>query len=420
MSDPNNGLVVPKAERKPLRIRAAALFSPSGPVTQQDLFAGRVQQMQDLISAHSEAGRHAVVYGERGVGKTSLAATMVEILTPHAIAVRINCDSSDDFASTWRKVFDEVDLIHQTAGVGFTPAVQQHINTAASMLPEDDVTPNDVRKALVVLTQTKRVVVFLDEFDRLDSSRVGAAFADTVKTLSDQLVPATLVMVGVADSVEDLIAEHRSTERALAQIHMPRMSTRELSEIVNRVKAIGMEADREARQEITHLSQGLPHYTHGLSQSAAVAAVDRGSRLITPADVQAGVRIMIKRQAQESVTSAYHRATFSTRETLYKEVLLACALAPADDLGYFASSDVRIPLSKIMGRRYEIPAFSQHLKELSEVGGARGHVLQRAGTSRKFRFRFINPLLQPYIVLRGIDDGLISMTQARELAEKDG
>ena len=101
---------------------------------------------------------------------------------------------------------------------------------------------------------------------------------------------------------------------------------------------------------------------------------------------------MIERpRAQESVVSAYHRATFSTRETLYRQVLLACALAPGDDLGYFASGDVRRPLSAIMGRPYDIPAFSQHLNELSE--GSRGPVLQKAGTSRKFRFRFINPLL---------------------------
>ena len=67
--------------------------------------------------------------------------------------------------------------------------------------------------------------------------------------------------------------------------------------------------------------------------------------------------------------SAYHSATFSTRETLYRQVLLACALAPGDDLRYFASADVRAPLSMIMGRPYDIPAFSQHLNELSDPEG---------------------------------------------------
>jgi hypothetical protein len=96
-------------------------------------------------------------------------------------------------------------------------------------------------------------------------------------------------------------------------------------------------------------------------------------------------------------------------------VLLACALAHGDDLGYFASGDVRAPLSEIIGRPYEIPAFSQHLNELSDPEGTRGLILQKAGTSRKFRFRFINPLLQPYVVLRGLADKMITMDQVRLL-----
>ncbi len=184
---------------------------------------------------------------------------------------------------------------------------------------------------------------------------------------------------------------------------------------MNRVRRIDMSVDREARRQITRLSQGLPHYTHVLSQAAAVAAIERGSRQITPVDVDIAIRVSIERKAQETVVNAYHKATFSTRETLYRQVLLACAVAPGDDLGYFASGDVREPLSAIMGRPYDIPAFSQHLNELSDPDGDRGPVLQKAGTSRKFRFRFINPLLQPYVVLRGLADGMISMGQMQHL-----
>jgi Cdc6-like AAA superfamily ATPase len=411
-------VVVPRAERLELSTRASLLFSPSGPVTTEELFAGRTTQMRDLVMVSGQAGQHAVVYGERGVGKTSLAATMVEILRPTAIAVRANCDSSDDFASVWRKVLEEIQIVQQVRGAGFSPEVRSAISTAAEMLPPDTVTPNDVRRVLTVASSQLSVVVFLDEFDRLERSASAALFADTIKTLSDQLVPATVVLVGVADDVEGLIAEHRSVERALVQIHMPRMSTDELSEIVNRVRRVQMDVARDARRQITGLSQGLPHYTHGLSQAAAVAAVERGSRLITTTDVATAIRELVERRAQETVTTAHHRATFSTRETLYRQVLLACALAPGDELGYFASADVRAPLSAIMGRPYDIPAFAQHLNELSDPDGRRGPVLQKAGTSRKFRFRFINPLLQPYVVLRGLADNMITSAQIQMLTNQ--
>ena len=90
---------------------------------------------------------------------------------------------------------------------------------------------------------------------------------------------------------------------------------------------------------------------------------------------------------------------------MYKQVLLACALAVSDEIGSFAAVDVREPLSRIMGRRYEIPAFSQHLNAFSE--SSRGPVLQRMGSSRRFRFRFVNPLMQPFVIIEGIKKALI-------------
>ena len=55
-----------------LSYEAAQIFSPSAPVDEAALFAGRQTQIRKLIEAVLEKGKHAVLYGERGVGKTSL------------------------------------------------------------------------------------------------------------------------------------------------------------------------------------------------------------------------------------------------------------------------------------------------------------------------------------------------------------
>ena len=62
--------------------------------------------------------------------------------------------------------------------------------------------------------------------------------------------------------------------------------------------------------------------------------------------------------------------------------------------------------SAIMKRRYDIPAFARHLNALCEI--ERGPVLQKRGITRKFRFRFLNPLLEPYVIMRGISSGMLS------------
>ena len=383
----------------------AEAFRPAAPVSSRDLFAGRTEQMSELLSVMAQPGQHGVIFGERGVGKTSLATVMARGITPGRLATRVNCDSNDTFTTVWRKVMENIQFEVEQPAFGFSDEVKTTVVSAARYVPADDVAPDDVRRVLHALGLSSPVVVFIDEFDRLTAPGIDALFADTIKTLSDQEVPATIVLVGVADDVDELIAEHGSIERALVQVRMPRMSRLELAVIVNQgFDFAEMRMDADALDRITRLSQGLPHYTHMLAQQAGMAALDDAVAQASLAHVDAAVFRSIEK-AQQSLRSSYHTATFSTRTTLYREVLLACALAKGDELGFFAASDVREPLTRIMGRRYEIPAFAQHLNELSER--RRGPVLQKKGSTRRFRYRFVNPLLQPHVIMRGLSEGLI-------------
>ena len=92
-----------------------------------------------------------------------------------------------------------------------------------------------------------------------DGKLIKRGIADTVKTLSDHAVSATVVLVGVADSVGELIEEHESVERALIQVHMPRMSYKEVEEIVTTgMNRLSLSVDSHALRRICILAQGLP------------------------------------------------------------------------------------------------------------------------------------------------------------------
>jgi hypothetical protein len=230
--------------------------------------------------------------------------------------------------------------------------------------------------------------------------------ADTIKTLSDYAVPATVVIIGVADSVDELIGEHQSIERALIQVPMPRMSRGETEQIVrNGLVRLQMTIDEDALDEVAQLSQGLPYITHLLALNSAKTAVGNKHRRISSTDVDLGIKAAVD-QWQQSIKSAYYHATKSQQPGhIYKEVLLACALAETDDLGYFAAADVRGPLRLITGKQYDIPNFARHLKELSEPG--RGDMLNRTGEKRRLRYRFNGPMMRPYVVMRGFTDQLL-------------
>lgn len=230
------------------------------------------------------------------------------------------------------------------------------------------------------------------------------ALADTVKTLSDNSLNSTLILVGVADSVDQLIADHASIDRALIQVPMPRMSKKELLEIVDKgLKSCEIRVDDRVRERLADYSIGLPSYTHLLAREAALAAVKAERTLIIDQDLKNAVKESVDNQLGTHLT-LYTEAVSAPRGIIFKPVLLACALAEKDEKGWFYAANVVQPLSLIMKRKIEIPAFARHLKDFSEK---RGPILEQK--ERKYRFR--KPLMEPFIVLRGLADNLINENQ---------
>ena len=89
----------------------------------------------------------------------------------------------------------------------------------------------------------------------------------------------------------------------------------------------------------------------------------------------------------------------------------ACALADADEFGYFAAADLRAPLKKVTGKDYDIPTFSRHLSAFSSE--SRQQILQLKGEKNQRRFRFKDPLMQPYVIMQGVRDGLIELSSVK-------
>ena len=411
-------------DRRLIRIaQAAVVFTPRVPIDRAKNLSGRADQISRMIGAVYQHGAHAIMYGERGAGKTSLAECLLELLREantsdrRVFAPRVNCDTGDTFDSLWRKVFGKLEVVRRDDPMGFRGAADEQVETVLDDLGEDEVAPEDVRRELYEFGSQSLLVVILDEFDRLRGESITRLVADTIKTLSDANVPCTLLIVGVGDSVTGLIREHESVGRHLVEVPVPRMPAAEQKDIVSsRLPKLGLSITPDALDLFPAMCRGLPFYVHLLGQKAAQSAIQRGATEIDRDAIAAAVGAAVG-DSERVLKQAYSDATTSPQKNRLPHTLAACALARTDEFGYFTPKAVCDSLGRVLGQSMKIGDFNKHLPRF--ISPDHGEVLQRTGQQRNRRFRFRDPLMEPFVLMKSLGDGLISLDHVAGLPADD-
>ena len=369
------------------------------PIRESDLFAGRALEISRMLKATMNIGRHVVLYGDRGVGKTSLSNIFWKRFNAGLqsfVVGKVQARPDDDFDSLWRRGLEELSGSLKLKGAATELGLS---------IDDSRVTPSQVRRELEQINPNLLPIVIIDEYNEIEDAQSRRLMANLIKELYDFSVPVTLILVGVAENIGTLLEDHKSVDRALTQIPLLRMSEEELSEIIgNGVSGTPLAFADSARHAVVNLSRGLPFFTQTLSRYAAQEAIEARQLVVTTRHVEAALGEFIE-DSGESFKEAYREATRSNQANYFKESLLACALAPTDENGFFTMNDVVKPFSGIMRNQKRIAHFDKHLRRFSSPEG--GSVLTARGGDRQRIFRFSDPMMQPYVIIRGIQNRTI-------------
>ena len=398
-------------QQSEIRSSLRQFFTPTQPITLPDLLTGRMDLLSRVCEDLLLPSQHVLLYGDRGVGKTSIARVLALLAEgmeeAKSLAITVSCDTNDTFSTIWRKVLQEVRISRRKPSIGLTRA--NEVEVVSRYSPSGDLdSPNDIRILVEDSIEAGGLplTVIIDEYDRVVDDDARRLMTDTIKMFSDNSTGCTLVLVGVSQSVEELIDAHQSIARNLDFVHVEPMGTEELAKIVrNGFGKAGLDFEAGLDFRIGQLSQGYPHYTHLLGLLAGLSAVSRDSDVVTFQDLRKATNEALQRAA-ESIRLEYDSATDSTQpNNLYKEVLLACALVSKDDRGRFTLSWVGAPLQKLLDRPIKPVGYQRHLSAFCLP--ERGPTLIKTGRPKNYRWRFANPQLIPFVILKGIEDGLV-------------
>ncbi|HSU06594.1 MAG TPA: ATP-binding protein, partial [Acetobacteraceae bacterium] len=185
-------------------------LSPTTPIRSVEFLRGRDRKLEDIRRALVADGRHIFIYGDRGVGKTSLAQTAAyEHQSADHNPIFLACDTSSgfyriahDLATALIQADPTVAKKTNTRKVGLT--IRSLISGEAQVAIERGVIPEmgSINKAVGVIEFAARFyarapVVVIDEFERVKEAQERMLFADFIKQIGDQSIPIKLIFCGV-------------------------------------------------------------------------------------------------------------------------------------------------------------------------------------------------------------------------------
>lgn len=353
-----NDMFTGRREDVILRSKVREVFTPSRPVQLVELLLGRETNIGRLIEILNTPGQHALLFGDRGVGKSSLANVTCTIIKLHNYfdATQITskaCGSEDTFESIVRGPLIKIGIDPAVFESGKTQK-QRGTGKLTAFFATADVESvhetNEKRRHTLsasyvaeVLHKTKGLLV-IDEADAIVGEADKKKIAELIKLLSDANSPFKVLVVGIAETGTQLVAGHKSVERCLGEVKLNRLAEPELWKIIatgqkkiNTKKSI--EFDHDVINSIVGISNGYPYFTHLLALKCAEEAIVSGRFSVRKEHLREAT--VIAAEAAEGVLrSTYESATRSSSVNggLYKSILLAAAKMPNHE---FNAKDLR-------------------------------------------------------------------------------
>ena len=369
-------------------------FTPTRPKQQLNgLFIGRNDTLRRIISAIEEERAHVILYGDRGRGKTSVANAIEKIAGQAGyLSLKLTCSGELSFEDIFRHFLKKIPSTYYRSALDNPFAARRNFASFNELLPEGAFSVTELNEVLSGIHAT-HVLLILDEYDRVTDEDFRNKLAELFKNLTDSSIPVTLLVVGVAENLDQLLGKHPSIQRSLVPVHLPLMTDQEIGRLIQAgAQNAGIEFAADVVRRIAEFVRGLPYYAQLLGLHAARSAVSRGSKLVERPDLGYAVARCLQ-EAERGIVESYARALAADRRAELEDALLAAALCPADAYGVFDPND-------LAGDSGELPSAAtlDLLKRLTRED--HGGILAPVVEPGLERYRFRNQMMRQYVLMR--------------------
>ncbi|GEM_PF-1056619 len=279
---------VPAAQADRMR-KLRAAFTPSHPISDASLFAGRRELLLRLIHLIEDQKLHVVLYGDRGIGKTSVLRVLSSLAREaHYNVMYASCGSDTDFDSLFRSIARDVPLLYH-ADYEPTHEEVEAGGVFADLLPDRPITVADLTTLFEGVRGTQLLII-IDEFDRVESNRMREQVAELIKNLSDRGVSVQCLIAGVASNLTALVSHIPSIRRNLIGLPIGPLGEAEVRDVIrNAALRSNISFSDSAEAMMVRFSTGLPYLAQLLGLHASLLAVRADRDEVSEEDVLGAV-----------------------------------------------------------------------------------------------------------------------------------
>lgn len=383
-------------DKQRLREQLKVALSAAQPVRTPEKLKGRERELEGIDRALCAPGRNIFIFGDRGVGKSSLAATAAyEYQSADNRPIVVGGSPNETFDSIVANIANQAMGYSRTTNVKEQSGLslewrglkwQQGREVSAKDVKEQLKTVGDAVDLLseIAHVHSKQPVVVIDEFDAIPDMQERNRFAALLKGMGDREVDLKFIFTGIGRSLEELLGAHQSAYRQLATFEVHRLGWEARREIVTQAaREFGLEVDNDVNWRIAIVSDGFPHYVHLITEHMIWQAFDDDTdcEVLGAHHYQLGLRDAIE-QINVELKRPYEKAVLH-RSPEWED--LVWATADGEDL-FRQSTDIQQSYRAITERRestsvIENGRFAESLRKLrsESYGSVLESVAQRHG-----------------------------------------
>ena len=394
------------------------IFTPKS-VVRREMFArrnepdlqGRPGVQDRLREALRDPGGQVLIYGDTGVGKSSLLRYAAE--DEGLATVSIECFSQRTYEQILQECIGRlVTFTEVSFSESYTAGSQMQLSVGAPQLMTASgstkaefgqsrtfraVQKEPIEVLLDAMQATKRQLVVLDNFQNVDNDRARSLVAQTMERLSDRADETgdkKMVVIGISDDAHALLGGSGSFSRRTAEVGVPRMPDDEIRQVlVNGFHLLGLTASDPGLDRMVFLSDGFPYFAHLVGQSVAKAARRADAAHISGEMVESALSDAAE-QVEQNYSTRVRSALEAGGDVQPRRRILEL-LAYDESRIEWSSNDTTDLYGEKYGTRSDWSFLLSALAALTSE--KHGTILRRSGTRGRYIYKFSDPHLRPFL-----------------------